>query len=303
MATELDPAPRKKRPSRFSLGRAQAAWSRLLKRQDDYTLEIGVTAGLFIAGIFIGYSSLANSSKFSLAVLLGVFEIVFIFSRVITRRIDALARDYLTVIPRDLLSSVLYQHLDLQRATLLRRAKRLADHHLCELAKHEMYDELIGLTEIVREFYAGGQRGTIWAISSVNIEDFEDEPLAGAYLGATHRAVQEDVTVCRLFLLDQRQAKDRQVAALLRKHDEALGSKAAPEDAGVKWLPKWELQRGDQFQDFALFADDVLIAQNMSGDLAELGFDEVRVNRARETFHRLWSDPRAQRIAGLPQGR
>lgn len=288
---------------RLSPSRAKAAWSRFRKRQDDYSLDIAVTAGLFITGIFVGYSDLANSSKFSLAVLLGVFEMVFIFSRIITRRIDALARDYLTVIPRDMLSSVLYQHLDLQRATLLRRAKRLADHHLCELEKHEMYAELIGLTEIVREFYAGGPRGKIWAISSVNIEDFEDEPLAEAYLGATSRAVEEEVSVCRLFLLDHRQIEDRQVAALLRRHDQALGGDASSDNNGVKWLPKASLQRADQFQDFALFADDVLVAQNMSGDLAELGFDDVKVSRARETFKRLWADSSAERITSLPTGR
>jgi hypothetical protein len=286
-----------------SLERGRAAWSRFRKRQDDYSLEILVTAGLFIAGIFVGYSNLANSSKFSLAVLLGVFEIVFVFSRVITRRIDALARDYLTVIPRDMLSSVLYQHLDLQRATLLLRAKRLADHHICELEKHEMYAELIGLTEIVRQFYAGGPKGRIWAISSVNIEDFDDEPLAEAYLDATSRAVGEDVTVRRLFLLDDRQVQDRQVAALLRRHERALGGKASSDGGGVKWLGKARLQRADQFQDFALFADDVLVAQNISGDLAELGFDDVKVNRARETFSRLWHDSAAQDISGLPTGR
>jgi hypothetical protein len=299
----MNPLPQRDHSSRFSLRRAKAAWARRRKKQDDYTLEIAVTAGLFITGIFVSYSSLANSSKFSLAVLFGVFETVFIFSRIITRRIDALARDYLTVIPRDVLSTVLYQHLDLQRATLLKRAKRLADHHLCELEKHEMYAELIGLTEIVREVYAGGQKGKIWAISSVNIEDFDDEPLAEAYLDATRRAVQEEVTVCRLFLLDQRQAKDRQVAALLRKHEEALGGDSASADAGVKWLSKVNLQRADQFQDFALFADDALVAQNMSGDLAELGFDEVKVNRARETFQRLWTDEGTQRIEDLPLGR
>lgn len=266
-------------------------------------MEIGVTAGLIITGIFIGYSGLADSSKFALAVLLGVFEIVFLFSRLISRRIDALARDYLTVIPRDLLSAVLYQHLDLQRATLLNRAERLADHHLCELAKHEMYAELIGLTQIVREFYAGGPKGNILAISSVNIEDFEDEPLAEAYLESTRRAVEENVTVCRLFLLDQRQTKDRQVASLLRRHEEALGGDSTSDDAGVKWVAKSTLDRKDQFQDFALFADDVLIAQNMSGDLAELGFEEVRVNRARETFQRLWSSSDAKRIVDLPSGR
>jgi hypothetical protein len=109
--------------------------------------------------------------------------------------------------------------------------------------------------------------------------------------------------VCRLFLLDHRQIEDRQVAALLKRHDEALGGDASADNAGVKWLPKATLQRGDQFQDFALFADDVLVAQNMSGDLAELGFDDVKVSRARETFRRLWADSSARRIGSLPMGR
>jgi hypothetical protein len=274
-------------------------WSRFRARQDDYSLEIAVTAALIILGIFVGNSDLANSSKFSLAVLLGVFEMVFVFSRIITRRIGALSRDYLTVIPRDELSPVLYQHLDLQRATLLRRARRLADHHLCELAKYEMYDELIGLTEIVRKQYAKSPRGRIWAISSMNIEDFEEEPLAEAYLAATHRAVHEDVLVCRLFLLDQRQMQDRAVASLLRRHDEALSGGTASESTGIKWIKKDLLARPDQYQDFALFADDVLVAQGIGGDFAELGFDAVKVDRARETFRRLWEHPSAQRIATL----
>lgn len=289
--------------SRATVTRVRGRWARFRSKQEDYTVEIGLAAGLFIAGIFVGYSGLATSSKFALGVLFAVFEILVIFLRAITRRINDLARDYLTVIPRDRLSPVLYQHLDLQRTTLLERAKRLADHHLCELAKHEMYAELIGLTDIVTAVYAGGQKGRIWAISSVNIEDFDDEPLAEAYLGATRKAMRESVTVCRLFLLDHRQERDRQVAALLRKHDEALGGPSVSDDAGVKWLSKTEIPRSDQFQDFALFADDVLVTQSMSGDLAELGFDAIRVNRASDTFKRLWENSQAQRISELPGGR
>jgi hypothetical protein len=290
----------KNRNRRLSRRGERAGRPRFLKGQDDYSLEVALTAGLFIASIFVGYSNLASGSKFSLVVLFGVFEIVFVFSRHITRRIDALARDYLTVIPRDMLSTVLYQHLDSQRTDLLERAKRLSDHHLCELEKHEMYSELIGLTDIVRKRYSGGPKGRIWAISSVNIEDFDDEPLAEAYLDATRMAVRDDVAVCRLFLLDQWQAEDGQVAALLRRHEEALGGNPHSDESGVKWLLKPGLARGDQNQDFALFADDVLVAQSMAGDLAELGFDEVKVSRALATFRRLWRSSGAQRIDSLP---
>jgi hypothetical protein len=236
-------------------------------------------------------------------VLLGVFEIVFVFFRVIVRRIDTLTHDYLTVIPRDRLSRVLYKHLDSQRAGLLTRASRLAEHLACELEKHEMYGELIGLTEIVTEHYAGHHDGVIWAISSVNIEDFDDEPLADAYLEANRKAAIQRVKVCRLFLLEERQTKDRQVIALMKKHADALGGEDVTSDSGVKWLLRSTLDLSDQLQDFALFAGGALVSQNVGGALAELARDEIKISRATDVFERLWNRPDAHRVSELSPGR
>lgn len=283
---------------RWSRARSRIATYRH-SQESNYSLEIAFTAALIIVGLIVGNTKLSNSSKFAVGVYLGILEIVFVSFRLIDRRITALARDYLTVIPRDRLSRVLYQHLDSQRALLLDRATRLADHLTCELEKHEMYSELIGLTEIVTEYYGGSGLATIWAISSINIEDFDDEPLAEAYLEANRRAVAEGVNVCRLFLLDDRQIKDRQVTSLMRKHHDALTEHGTSTGSGVRWLLKADVPRSDQTQDFALFANDALITQSISGDRGELTHDQDRTKRAAALFHRLWKRKNAHPVSEL----
>jgi hypothetical protein len=273
--------------------------ARLQRFGEDYSLELFVTFGLGIAGIFLGYSSLANSSKFSLAVLFAVFDIVFVFFRNIAKRIDDLANDYLTVIPRKKLSRVLYQHLDSQREGLLIRASRLAEHLSCELEKHEMYGELIGLTAIVTEYYAGSRDGTIWAISSVNIEDFDEEPLAEAYLEANRTAVAHKVDVRRIFLLDSRQMTDRRVRSIVERHSDALREGESDETLAVRWILRSELDRLDQIQDFALFATDALVIQSAAAGIAELTHDDVKIRRASDAFTRLWNHPRAHTVREL----
>jgi hypothetical protein len=271
---------------------------------EDYSIEIFVTFCLGIAGIFVGYSSLANSSKFSLAVLFAVFDTIFIFSRHITKRIDALANDYLTVIPRRRLSRVLYQHLDSQRESLLSRAARLAEHLSCELEKHEMYRELIGLTAIITDYYAGSRDGTIWAISSVNIEDFDEEPLAGAYLEANNAAVEHGADVRRIFLLDNRQQTDPRVKTILRRHSDALRAAESQgeeslEMSSVRWISRSDLDRADQAHDFALFGTDALISQSAAAGIAEMTYDELKVRRASDAFTKLWEHPQAHTVDEL----
>jgi hypothetical protein len=266
---------------------------------EEYSLELFVNFCLAIAGIFLGYSSLANSSKFSLAVLFGVFDVVFIFFRVITKRIDALANDYLTVIPRHKLSNVLYQHLDSQREQLLDRASQLATQKSCELEKHEMYKELIGLTQIVTQYYGARRARTIWAISRVDIEDFDEEPLAEAYLEANRAAVAQNVDVRRLFLLDGGQVESRRVKHIVERHNNVLQRSDADAQPAVRWLLRSELSAFDQAQDFALFATEALVIQSATGGLSELTHDERKIQRADEVFLRLWSHQQAHSVAEL----
>ncbi len=278
-------------------------FARIQRFGEAYSLELLVTFLLAIAGIFVGYSSLANSSKFALAVLFAICDLVFVFFRIITKRIDTLANDYLTVIPRKRLSRVLYQHLDSQREVLLNRATRLAEHLSCELEKHEMYSELIGLTSIVTNYYAGSRDGTIWAVSSVNIEDFDEEPLAEAYLEANEAAVAQKVDVRRIFLLENRQVSDRRVRSIMERNSNALreaNSDAAPP---VRWILRSDLDRLDQVQDFALFATDALVFQSAAGGIAELTHDDVKIRRACDVFTRLWNDSHAHTVEELRETR
>jgi hypothetical protein len=256
---------------------------------------------LVIAGIIINSSShLQDHSKLALEILLGVFEIVFIFSRRIERRLKVLADDSLTVIPRDRLGRVLYQHLDDQRIKLLTRAEQLADQSDCELEKHEMYAELIGLTNAVTLVKSGHTDGKIVAISSTNVEDFEEEPLAEAYLHANRVAVERHIHVRRLFLLDAQQVRANEVVGLLAKHDTALKpSTTHGRQSGARWLLKSQLPPEDRAEDFALFADGPLVIQAPGGARFELTQDDMKVSRALDTFDRLWNHPEVHQVADL----
>jgi hypothetical protein len=267
-----------------------------------YAPEAVITAVLVIAGLTInGSSHLQDHSKLALEVLLGVFEIVFLFSRRIERRLKALADDSLTVIPRDRLGRVLYQHLDDQRTKLLTRAEQLADQSDCELEKHEMYAELIGLTNAVTLVKSGHTDGTIVAISSTNVEDFEEEPLAGAYLHANRVAVERHIHVRRLFLLDAQQAKASEVVSLLTKHDAALKLQQARggRQSGTRWLLKSQIPFEDRAEDFALFADGPLVIQAPGGVRFELTQDDKKISRALDTFDRLWNHPDVRQVVDL----
>jgi hypothetical protein len=262
-----------------------------------------VTAALVIVGIGVNSSSdLDNSAKVSIEVLLGTLEVVFISLRIILRTLRRLARDSLTVIPRDGLTRVLYRHLDERRTDLLDRVRQLTSQSDCELEKEEMYSELIGLTDIVAGFHGGHLAGTISAISSTNIEDFDEEPLAEAYLDANGRAVARHVIVRRLFLIDHNQAGDRAVKALIRRHHAALTDSDPTlrgSGSGVRWMLKSHVPAKDQNEDFAVFALEALVVQGSGGQRYELTQDLTKIERAVEAFHRLWDHDRVKEVSDL----
>lgn len=260
------------------------------RRELGYVLDVAITAGLVIAGLIMANSSLPSASKFALAILLGTFELVYLFARSISRQLQQILDDSLTVIPRDTLSRLLHDHLSKQRGQLLDRAEQLSEKSDCELMTHEMYGELLELTNVVAETRAGHATGSIFAISSTNIEDFEDEPLAEAYLKANRGAVARYVAVQRLFLIDQHQAKDKSVIALIQQHHDALTAPGkGTGSSGVKWLLKSEISFDDQTEDFALFANEALVTQAQAGRRIELSQDPVKIERAYRTFMRLWT--------------
>ena len=271
------------------------------RRELGYTLDIAVTALLLIAVLQVNSNEdLEESSKIALEVLIATLEIVFVGLRIIMRRLRKLATDTLTVIPRDRLSKTLYLHLDSQRGALMDRTSHLVEQSDCELEKHEMYAELIGLTDVVTQHSSAPPSRSISAISGINIEDFEEEPLAEAYLDANRRAVGDGVVVRRLFLLDQTQAKDRRLKNLVKKHNAALtGSGVARrQGSGAKWMLKSHAPYTDQNEDFALFANEALVTQ-APGNRFELTQDLGKVRRAAEVFSRLWNNEHARDVADL----
>jgi len=291
--------------------RARLRWrsrSASAKREFSFGLDVAFTGGVVIAGLVMANTSLDTTSKFALAVLLGTFELVYLFGRSVTRRLRQLSADSLTTLPRDKLSPLLHDHLSFQRSELLDKATQLGEQSDCELSTHDMYRELLGLTEVVTKTRAGFATGSILAISSTNIEDFEDEPLAEAYLEANRDAVEQFVVVQRLFLIDQAQAEDRQVIGLIKKHEQSLvGKDGKPlnqrTSSGVKWLLKSKLSLPDQAQDFALFANEALMTQAPAGQGVELTQDIAKIRRSYEAFVRLWSRKDARTPGDLVQNR
>lgn len=275
------------------------------RRELSLVVDVAFTAGIIITGLILANTGLAEDSKFALAVLLATLEIMWLFGRSIWREIRKLRADALVVIPRDGLSGLLHEHLSEQRTELLTRAEKLSDQYDCELKWHDMYRELIGLTNVVAQHRAGHATGSILAISSVNIEDFDEEPLAEAYLEANRKAVSRYVTVQRVFLLDQPQVSDGLVRGLIARHERALNGELAggAGRSGVKWLLKSQIPVTDRTEDFALFADEALVTQAASGRRVELTQDKDKIARAYATFRRLWALQVAKQPAELTPGK
>jgi hypothetical protein len=274
------------------------------RREFSYVIDVAFTASIIIIGLFLTTTSIAEGSKFALAVLLATLEIMYLFGQSIRREVKHLVADALTVIPRDGLSALLHEHLNEQRTELLTRAEKLKDQYDCDLKSQDMYRELIGLTNAVSRHRAGATTGSVLAISSINIEDFEEEPLAEAYLEANRDAVSRYVTVQRVFLLDQQQAADGQVRGLIARHEKAL--KGDPDgfgESGVKWLLKSQVPLADRAEDFALFAEEALVTQGRSGRRVELSQDREKMARAFATFERLWGLQIAKPPADLVPGK
>jgi hypothetical protein len=271
-----------------------------LRQELGITLDIAVTLGLVVTGLMVANSSLPETAKVPLVILLAVCEIIFLFSRLIFRQLRRIERNSLIVIPHEGLCRIISEHLDQQRTKLLSRAAKLEARHTCDLEKPDMYDELIGLTEVVTRVCGGRANARIDAISSTNIEDFEDEPLAEAYLDANRRAVDQRVRVRRLFVLDEQQARDRRVRNLIHEHAAALtNSDGRAAGSGVRWILRSHVPAADRRQDFALFAQEALVTQAPSGERFELSQDLDKVERAVETFQRLWSHAQVQAVREL----
>lgn len=275
------------------------------QRELHIVVDVAFTAGIIIAGLILANTDVVEEGKFALGVLLATLEIMWIFGRTIQRDLRNLMADTVVVIPRDSLSGLLHEHLSHQRVELLDRAGKLSDQYDCELRPHDMYRELIGLTNVVSKHRAGHATGSILAISSINIEDFDEEPLAEAYLNANREAVERYVNVQRVFLLDSQQAADGLVRKLINRHHKALTGSRASEggESGVKWILKTQVPPGDRNEDFALFADEALVTQAASGRRVELTQDKDKISRAYATFQRLWALSAAKQPSALVPGK
>jgi hypothetical protein len=277
--------------------RVRLRWRRRARKLEAaHALDAAVTSGLVIAGVLTATSHVEDSTKLSLGILLGVVELVFLFGRLILREMRKLAARIFAVLPDDL-PVTLFHHLDGERLGLLTRARELSQSMVCDLEKHEMYAELIGLTDTVTTVKSGTLGAAIYAVSGTNIEDFQREVLAKEYLDANARAVAKQVTVRRLFLLDGNQVHSPRVAAIMRMHETALQAKGSI-DSGVKWLLKTNAG-GDSDLDFALFAHEVLVRQVLrpGGVKAELTVNDTQLAPTLAAFHRLWTHKDARTVA------
>lgn len=277
--------------------RFRLRWRRRLRRLEGWhIIDAGVTSGLIIAGFLTAASHAQDSTKISIVILLGVVELVFVFSRVILGELKAISNRTLNVLPGGIPTSI-FHHLDGERLNILLRARELAENKSCDLEKHEMYATLISLTDAVAARLSGTLSAAIYAVSGTEIGDFEREVLAKDYLDANRKAVSAQVAVRRLFLLDNSQLNSGKILAIMKKHEDAL-SAPAQLGAGVRWLPKSDAGR-DRDLDFALFANQALVRQVVrpGGVKGELTVNDQQVLPALETFDRLWQHPNARRVS------
>lgn len=252
-----------------------------------------------MTGFLTATSHIEESAKISIVLLLGVVEIVFVFSRLILGQLHKMAARTLGILPSDL-PPTLFEHLDSERIGFLNRARELSENMACDLEKHEMYAALIHLTDTVTTRKAGTVGAAIYAVSGTHIEDFTREDLAKAYLEANQRAVSSQVVVRRVFLLDGHQAHSPRVAAIMQLHENAL-ERHGNSESGVRWIRKVDAG-DDKSLDFALFAREVLVRQvsrpgGVKGVKAELTFNEAQVRPILEAFERLWEHPESKSVA------
>lgn len=291
-------------PDRRAMRRLERTRRRLatLARHPPRYEGLGFDFGISVALLAVGYLIHSDPKpdegvKVSLTIMLGVVEILYIFGRLVVSRLSRLADDSLAVIPRQHLSNVLHRHFDTRRVELLDRAHELATRDSCQLDKTEMYRELIGLTRTVTSLFASHAVGTVLAVSSTNIEDFNEEPLATQYLAANEDAVQRNVQVWRIFLLDKDEADDPEIISIIHKHHNALRGPGG--NAGVKWILKADVPEEDQEEDFALFGTDALVSQLAGGNRFGLTQNQAEIVRALTVFQRLWAHPAAREVHEL----
>ncbi len=271
-------------------------WRRRARRlETSHTLEFVFSCCIVVGTILTITSHAEDSTKLAIGILLVVAELFFVFSSRILRELHKLERRLLPVLPDDL-PSTLFHHLDGERGELLERARELSDSKVCDLEKHEMYAQLIGLTDTVTSVKAGTLGAAIYAVSGTRIEDFRREALAKEYLDANRRAVDQQVTVRRLFLVQPAQA-NRALFAIMKMHEAALQAHGSG-DSGVKWLLKTKAG-ADSDLDFAIFANEVLVRQVLrpGGVKGELTVNEGQIGPALEAFERLWEHRDARPVA------
>ena len=277
-------------------GRFRLRWRRRARALEaSHAVDAIVTSCLVIAGVLTATSHAEDSTKISIVILLGVVELVYGFGRTILKQLHRISARTLSVLP-DNLPSTLFHHLDGERVDLLTRARELSQNRACDLEKYEMYAALVHLTDTVTNRKSGTLGAAIYAVSGTHIEDFQREELAQEYLDANQRAVSNQVAVRRLFLLDTNQAHSPRVAAIMKRHEEAL-KEQGNSGSGVKWLQKGNAGE-DKDLDFALFAHEVLVRQVLrpGGVKAELTVNGAQVTPALQAFERLWAHKDARSV-------
>lgn len=269
---------------------------------DSWLVEILVSVILSFAGLYISSLNLDHGTKIPLELMLGFIEVSFVSFRMFDRRLtnvvtelhrnmDRTFHSAVQHIPRDSLSNVSELWLCRKRDNLLEYAHELAINHAIEFKKEGAYREVIELTDAVSE----GRLGDIVAISSMQIADFEKEPLAKGFFEANRRARGNGVVIRRLFIINPEDLKDRSIRPIIEQH--AVELKSINGEEGVKWMLKRDAGNHHS-EDFALFASATVVRQLLNGDFS---FSEVTavVKERRQIFDELWRNPSAKTIDEL----
>lgn len=286
--------------------------------REPWTAEVMVSLVIGMVALYISTTGLAHEVKLPVELMLVFFEVSFVLYRLYDRRLAAamwkieqstealskrLEDKLASAVPQidsDHLTDLTTNWLTQKRAGVITFADRLSHLHNVELEKEETYREVIELTNVVAE-----QRlGEIVAISSLNIEDFEEEPLAEAYLEANRRAVEQGVPIRRLFLLSEQQRTDSYVREMIHKHATALKQTGSGSEA-VRWMTKSAAGPRDQHEDFALFAEQAVVRQMVNGRF-ELNEVPETVRDLKRLFLRLWDHQHVkfvdQLVPSTPRG-
>jgi hypothetical protein len=270
-------------------------------QREGWGVEIIVSLILAFVALLIHSFDLGPKTELPVELLLVFMELSFISYRLFDRRVTATTiviqdaingiqgslnrtvRGAVPLLDPDTLSAIAYLWLDRRRDRILSVARALSKLHAVELEKAQTYRTVIDLTEVV----SSQALGSILAVSCINIEDFEDEPLAEQYLTANRSALENGIEVRRLFLLTVTQRDEPRVRSIIETHANALNPPGNTEE-NVRWALITQVAQSDR-EDFALFAGQAAVRQFQNGRY-ELNDVPATVKQLGSVFDRLWNN-------------